>query len=69
MTRILDGGAADKSKQIFPGDIIQSVDGVVTHGWSLAKVPCVSPASVLTMLTDMHRGGSSCTQRFRSWKL
>ena len=42
VTRILDGGSADKSKQIFPGDIIQSVDGVVTLGWSLAKVPLVS---------------------------
>ena len=42
MTRILDGGSTDKSKQIFPGDIIQSVDGVVTLGWSLAKVPLVS---------------------------
>ena len=38
VTRLMEGGTAQLSKQIFPGDIIVSIDGIATHGWDLAKV-------------------------------
>lgn len=38
--RILEGGAAHKTRKLLKGDVIVSIDGIVTRGWDLAKV-CV----------------------------
>lgn len=38
VAHITEGGAAQKSGQIRKGDIVESVDGIVCHGWDLQKV-------------------------------
>jgi len=38
VTCILEGGTAHKTQQILPGDVITSIDGLVTMGWDLPKV-------------------------------
>ena len=38
VTRILEGGTAHKTRQLLTGDVIVSIDGIVTRGWDLPKV-------------------------------
>jgi hypothetical protein len=38
VTRILEGGAAHRTQQLLAGDVIVSIDGLITQGWDLPKV-------------------------------
>ena len=38
VTRILEGGTAHRTQQLLAGDVIVSIDGLITRGWDLPKV-------------------------------
>ena len=38
VTRILEGGTAHRTQQLLAGDVIVSIDGLITQGWDLPKV-------------------------------
>ena len=46
VTRVMEGGSAHNSGEIFPGDVIYSIDDVSCLGWEMSRV-CTVRKSVL----------------------
>ena len=38
VTRVMEGGSAHNSGEIFPGDVIYSIDDVSCLGWEMSRV-------------------------------
>lgn len=63
---MMEGGSAHKSGEIFPGDVIYSIDDVSILGWEMSRVCTVWKDLLLWRLVVCSLGQIACCECFSS---